>query len=648
MKYKNKWSLTPYFLIFSGIMLFFAIASFKYSKLLFALEILLVAASVLAVLISALSMKKYISKVTKIALKGMNGTDRKFLQGFGFPVAITGIDGDIVWTNEAFANLISYDHTPHGEYITNYLGSNSIRKAFSSDGLNVSAGTDKFTVFASRTESGVVFYFFNDTELKDIREKYIATRPCVASIVFDNREEFERDENTDTLNSVLAPLESALIKWANNYNGSFRHISGGKYTVVFEEDNFSKIINSNFDILDEIRSIKSSAGTAATVSIGVGTGGDSFKECDAWSKKALEMALGRGGDQAVIKNENDFSFYGGISQGVERHNKVRSRVYAAAISEKIKESDRVFIMGHNFSDLDCIGAAAGLYAIVNKMGKKACIVVKAAQSPALPLISSLEKTVKPEMFSDPAEAVKNINDKSLLIIVDTHSSAFLESTELYLKAKNVIVIDHHRMMVNHIANAAVFYQETFASSACEMVSELVQYMDESAITKPIAEALMSGIMLDTKNFTVKTGSRTFEASAFLSSKSADTIAVKQLFANTLDDYKAKCELVFNSELYGNCAVATTTKQLKNIRVVAAQAADEMLNIQNVDASYVVFPIDGGISISARSLGKVNVQLVMESMGGGGHHTMAAVQLKDVSVEQGRDLLLEKIDESKLS
>ncbi|MDD5923798.1 MAG: DHH family phosphoesterase [Clostridia bacterium] len=643
MRRKSKWAVTPLYLIFSVALICFAAFSLRFNKVLFYVELMASIAVIIICVISMLFMKKYISGVAKGAAKGLFGEERQFLDGFPFPVAVTGEDGEILWINDRFLKEISIDHTPHGEYISNYLNGSQVSEVLEKS-LDIAILEKNYTVYASRSKGSTVFYFTDDTELKQIAEKYRNSRPCVVSVVFDNREEFEREEDSDSLNSVIAPLENTLIKWANTYNGTFRNISNGKYLIVFEESSFVKIEKTKFDILDEIRKIKSSNGTVATISIGVGIGDDNFKNCDIRSKKALEMALGRGGDQAVIKNENDFRFYGGISQGSELRNKVRSRVYASALADKIKVSDKVYIMGHNYSDFDCIGAAAGLYAVVTKMNKYAGIVVKSYQSPALPLIKSLENSVTPDMFVDPSDAVKNISDKSLLIIVDTHASGFLESAELYLKAKNVVVIDHHRMMVNHIANAEIFYQQTFSSSASEMVAELVQYMDDSAINKPIAEALLSGIMLDTKGFTVKAGSRTFEASAYLSSKSADMIAVKQLFANSLEDYKSKCELVFNSELCFNSAIATTAKSAKNIRVIAAQAADELLGIKNVDASYVIFPIEDGVNISARSLGKVNVQLVMESLGGGGHHTMAAVQLKGVSVEQAREMLLEKLDE----
>lgn len=603
--------------------------------------------SMIVVFVSIIFMRKYISDIAKSAIKGLSGGEREFLEEFSFPVAVTGEEGDILWINDIFARQISIDHTPHGEYITNYLNNNSVEKVFTENGLNIVTGDKKYTVFASKSKGSVVFYFIDDTELKNTQLKFRETRPCVVTVVFDNMEEFERESDDNSVNAVIAPLESLIVKWSASYNGAYRKLASGRYMIIFEEAEFVKIEKSKFDILDEVRKIKSSQGTVATISIGVGKGGTSFKECDQWSKKALEMALGRGGDQATIKNENDYRFFGGISQGVERRNKVRSRVFASAISDKIKLSDRVYIMGHSYSDLDCIGAATGFYAVIkNTMNKPVSVVVKSDLSPAVPLIKSLERNYDEEMFVEPSEALKNVTDKTLLIIVDTHSSAFLESAELYNKVKNVVVIDHHRMMINHIDNATVFYQETFASSASEMVSELVQYIGDNAITKPVAEALMAGIMLDTKNFAVKTGSRTFDASAYLCRKSADMVQVKQLFASTLEEYKSKCELVFTAELYNNFAIAATSKITKNIRITAAQAADELLSIQNVDASFVIFPIDGGINISARSLGKVNVQVIMELLGGGGHHTMAAVQIKGITVEQARQMLLEKLDSLK--
>ena len=357
------------------------------------------------------------------------------------------------------------------------------------------------------------------------------------------------------------------------------------------------------------------------------------------------MALGRGGDQVAVKQENDtYEFFGGLSKGVERHDKVRTRVFAATISDDIKESNNVLIMGHKFSDLDCVGSSMGMWnAAAKTLNRPAFIVVDRPQSLAGPLISMIQSQYAEEkIFISPQEAVTRVTPKTTLIVVDTHSPDFVESPELLKSVSRVIVIDHHRMMVRHIENALVFYHEPFASSASEMVTELVQYIGDREVTEVEAQALLAGIMLDTKNFVLKTGVRTFEAAAYLRRKDADTVKVKRLFSDSINAYKAKYKIVSNARIFHNYAIASTEAEFPDIRISAAQAADELLSIQGVAASFVIYPAGGAVNVSARSLGEVNVQLVMEALGGGGHLTMAGAQLENVTVDEAADQLISAI------
>ena len=352
------------------------------------------------------------------------------------------------------------------------------------------------------------------------------------------------------------------------------------------------------------------------------------------------MALGRGGDQVAIKQGDSYEFFGGMSKGVEKRDKVRTRVIASTLSDHIKDSDYVFIMGHQFSDLDSVGASVGMWSAVTKgQERPASVVINREQSLAASLIESIDKSGNGGMFITPAQAENMLTDHSLLIIVDTHSPSFVESSSLYQKSKRVVVIDHHRMMVNHIEGAVVFYHEPYASSASEMVTELTQYLGENALNRLEAEALLAGIMLDTKNFVLKTGVRTFEAAAYLRRKGADTVEVKRLFSDSIDTYKAKYQMVSGAEIFNSCAIASADENCADIRVASAQAADELLGIQGVNASFVMYPAGGGINISARSLGSVNVQVIMEALGGGGHQTMAGAQLSDVTMEEAREKLV---------
>ena len=330
---------------------------------------------------------------------------------------------------------------------------------------------------------------------------------------------------------------------------------------------------------------------------------------------------------------------------MEKRDKVRTRVIAATLSDHVKESDRVFVMGHKNSDLDAVGAAVGMWAAIRKgLERPAAIVINRNQTLAGPLVDMVAKAYPGEqVFIGAQEAMATATDRSLLIVVDTHSVNFVEHHELLERIPRVVVIDHHRMMVSHIKNALIFYHEPYASSASEMVTELVQYIKGSAIDSADAQALLAGIMLDTKNFVLKTGVRTFEASAFLRRRGADTVAVKKLFSDSLDTYKQKAQLVSGAEIYKGCAIASSSWEMEDLRIAAAQAADELLSIMGVNASFVLYRVGNDVSISARSLGDINVQLILEEFGGGGHFTMAGAQLKNTTIGEARRALLHALD-----
>ena len=324
-------------------------------------------------------------------------------------------------------------------------------------------------------------------------------------------------------------------------------------------------------------------------------------------------------------------------------DKVRTRVIANTLLEHIKSSDTVLIMGHKYSDLDSVGACIGMWSAVTKGQKKAAhIVLNETSTLAESLVNNAKKATKERIFISASAALSMITDKTLLIIVDTHSPNFIEDFAVYQRCKRIVVIDHHRMMVNHIDDALVFYHEPSASSSSEMVTELIQYFGENFLTSVEAEALLSGIMLDTKNFVLKTGVRTFEAAAFLRKKGANTVAVKRLFSNTITTYKEKYQLVSTAEIFNNCAISVSQKEMQDIRIASAQAADELLDIQGVRASFVIYFDNGVVNVSARSMGDINVQPLMEELGGGGHQTMAGAQIKNMNVEQVREKIIEMV------
>ena len=355
------------------------------------------------------------------------------------------------------------------------------------------------------------------------------------------------------------------------------------------------------------------------------------------------MALGRGGDQAAIKKNDSYKFFGGVSKGVEKRDKVKTRVIAATLTNHIDNSSNVIIMGHRFSDLDSVGSCIGMWsAVVKGLNKNAYILINRQQTLAKSLVASFEKAGFDSIFKTEDEALDLLDEHSLLIIVDTHNPNFVESKEVYERCDRVVVIDHHRMMVNHIDKALVFFHEPYASSASEMTAELVQYLGHNSLSRLESEALLSGIMLDTKNFVLRTGVRTFEAAAYLKSNGADTVEVKRLFSNSIDTYKVKYKLVSEAEIFNYCAIASADEDIPDIRIASAQAADELLGIENVKASFVIYKTGKTVNISARSLGDMNVQVIMEQLGGGGHQMMAACQLENTGIAEARERLVEII------
>ena len=447
---------------------------------------------------------------------------------------------------------------------------------------------------------------------------------------------------------MTAEVESVLREWVTEELGGFmRRLSNGRFLFITDDAHIEEAKQKRFRVLDKVREIKNHSKTmSATVSVGVGRGAATIAESERWARQALDMALGRGGDQvAVMRGGDTYEFFGGLSKGVEKRDKVRTRVIAATLTDHVAASDRVFIMGHANSDLDAVGAAVGMWAAIRKgLDKQAHIVINRGSTLAGSLVDMVEESYQgEEVFLGPGDALPLVTERSMLIVVDTHSVGYVESREVLDKARRVVVIDHHRMMVTHIKNALIFYHEPYASSASEMVTELVQYIRSSAIDRVDAQALLAGISLDTKNFVLRTGVRTFEASAYLRRRGADTVMVKKLFSNSLDSYKRKAQLVSGAEIHKGCAIATTNWEFDDMRVAAAQAADELLSIQGVKASFALYKVGGDVSISARSLGDVNVQLILEEFGGGGHFTMAGAQLKNVSMGEARRQLIHALD-----
>lgn len=620
-------------------------ASWFWNRTIFFVEFFAAVASVAVVFVVTKRFRSYVGEALKSTQTVFSGDECQAIQDFAIPIVVVGKAGDIVWFNSSFWNTVCEKNECRGENIGKFLYPQTIRKIIESNGADVAVDKRRFKVYGIETSASTVLYFVDNTYYKNLESDYRETRPAIALVTFDNREEMARYCSNSEDTRIASQVEEALIQWAQNMGGFLKKMSSGRYIIFTDERHVRQEMERRFPILDIIRSIHAGERLTATISIGISRNALTLKDADTWARSALDMALGRGGDQVAVKQGDDtYEFFGGLSKGVEKHDKVRTRVFAATISDDIKESSNVLIMGHKFSDLDCMGASVGMWNVASKMlNRQAYIVVDSSQSLAGPLISMIQtKYPQEKIFITEQEAEAKVTPKTTLIVIDTHSPDFVESTTLMNQVPRVIVIDHHRLMVRKIENSLVFYHEPYASSASEMVTELIQYIGDRFITEAESQALLAGIMLDTKNFVLKTGVRTFEAAAYLRRKNADTVQVKRLFSDSIEAYKAKYQIVSDAHVYDNIAVAATENEFPDIRISAAQAADELLSIQGVDASFVIFPAGSVINISARSLGEVNVQLIMEAMGGGGHLTMAGTQLENITVKKATEMLFSAI------
>ncbi|MCD7800294.1 MAG: DHH family phosphoesterase [Ruminococcus sp.] len=567
-------------------------------------------------------------------------------------LVIVNNSNQIVWYNKLFLEKFCKSEELFGQSIDEILGCNinPLRKSHH-NAIEISIDKQVFKMSSVpygdyKTDLSMIT-FLDITELKRTSKLYEQSKPVVMFISIDNFEDiFQNSKESDKAN-IQAKVEQLIEDFLSDYDSIISRISHDKYTIITKQQYVQHMMDSKFKILDKAREIVTVDRLPLTLSIGVGLDFNTICESEQSAKQALDMALGRGGDQCAIKtSDGSFQFFGGVSKGIEKHSKIKSRIIATAIQELISNFDNVYIMGHRFGDLDSIGSAVGLADAVRQMGKHAYIVTDFERTLAKSLIEHIMSVSEFNMFISVPEALANFkNSSSCLIVVDTHNKDIIESKDLYELANHVIVIDHHRKTVNFINNAVIFHHEPFASSASEMVTELIQYFKiPNKISSYSAEALLSGIMLDTKNFVMKTGVRTFEAAAFLKKNGADTIAVKTLFSTSIYSYKVKASIVASAEIYKRCAIAETDEIVENIRIIAPQSADELLNITGVDASFIIYRTSDCINISARSLGKMNVQLVMEKLGGGGHQTMSATQIHDRSMKDVYLMLISAIDD----
>jgi c-di-AMP phosphodiesterase-like protein len=650
MKKRSIFRVIPVTNVLLAFIVLMAVASYFFCDnfYVFIAAAFIAAVSVVATVISLISLQKNIYNYFNSVARSAEEIGSDSLSGFVMPLMVARESGEIVWYNDAFTREVISGSDIYGEN-ESVIFDETARDRISHDRYAEVWYKDKFYyIYSYSTKiSGVVqnvYYFSDQTSAWKIREKYKNSRNRVMYIQIDSLDMLTKNVAESEKASVLSSIEKEIEKLADSCDAFLQKASSSLYILIVEQAKLKSVLDGKFEILKTVREMTFGERGGTTLSIGVGLGCDTINESKAQAQDALDMAIGRGGDQAAIKTADGFEFFGGVAQATTNNTRIRTRVIAATLLKLIENSESVLLMGHSFSDMDCFGSAFGLWRAITSLERDAHIIVDLDKTLAAPLIKHVGKEGLGGIVVTPKEALGMMGKRTLLIILDTHRPSCVESKEVYEKAKTIVVIDHHRKTVDYIANSLVFYHDPSASSTCEMVSELLQYMGPSLIGKIEAEALLAGIMLDTRNLVLRTGTRTYEAAAYLRGRGADPVAVKKLFSDSMELYKLRTKIVAAATVLGKCAISICEQEGENVRLASSQAADELLSISGVSASFVLFADAQQIVISARSLGAVNVQLIMEKLGGGGHQTMAASQLEGETLESAKARLIDAINE----
>ena len=579
-----------------------------------------------------------------------------------FPLIVIDTNGNIIWKSSNF--IKEFANVDIKVTLNDVIKELKINVEKDKDTNNISIcesmqiGEKNYKIIAEYTkirerehknssEYMTTIYFLDETNHIKLLQEYNNSRTCIGIIVLDNYEELMQRTTEEEKLKITSDAEKSIYAWVNKYNGLLIKSERDSYVCIFDQYHLEKIKEDKFEILDEIKEIKTNDNIQLTLSIAISE--DAKNNLDEYksAKAVIDIALGRGGDQAIIKQNGKYYFFGGRTQEVEKRTRVKARIVAQALEELMNGVSNVIIMGHTNSDIDAMGASMGLYRIATTIGKKAYIVNETNGTSLDSFIKDLKETKKYEdVIIDKNEALAEINEDSLLIVVDTDKKNYVEVPELLEKTEKIAVIDHHRRGTDYIENAILTFHEVYASSACELVTELVEYADKTIKLDPFeVEALYAGIMMDTKNFTFKTGVRTFEAAAFLRKCGVDIIEVKKWFQSDLETYNKISEIVANSEIINDTiAISIYDKEDSDANIICAKAADELLTISNITASFVIGKMDDKICISGRSIGDINVQLILEKLGGGGHITVAGAQIEGMTQEEVKQELINRINE----
>lgn len=593
---------------------------------------------------------------------------KELLKGLPLPYALLDDSGRFVWCNNEFRELISKDN-PFGKSITSYVpeltkdklppGGEKALVDFSLGGRDYKADIRRTSLDEIARSSLIIdnsgfsgsiitVFLFDETEVNRLKRENKEQSTVVGYIYMDNYDEAMENVEEVRKSLLVALIDRKIKKYFSDYGAVVKNIERDRYFITMKRVSFDRLVENRFDILEDVKTVKVGNEMSVTLSMGFGLETGSLNEDTAYAGSAIDLALGRGGDQAVVKTMNKTTYYGGKSMQMEKNTRVKARVKAQALREIIEQKERVFCMGHQITDIDTFGAAVGIYRVTRQLDKKCHVVINDVTQSIKPFMDAYSKEADfdPDMFVTNAEALQLADtDSSVMVVVDTNKPSITECPELLRRIRTIVVLDHHRIGTETIENATLSYIEPFASSACEMVAEILQYISDNIRIKAVeADSLYAGIMIDTNNFMTKAGVRTFEAAAFLRRSGADITRVRKLFRNDMDSFKARAEIVRNAELFHDkYAVSVCNGNgLVSPTVVGSQAANELLNINSVKASFVLTEYQNRIYISARSIDEINVQIIMERLGGGGHMNIAGAQLTDMSTETAMQRLKDVI------
>ena len=597
------------------------------------------------------NVMRYIETITG----GVDSISKNSMLNTPLPVVVFQADsGEIIWANEGFTGLTEAGEDVldmrMGELAPDFdyqwiLEGGQVRRSTELEGKT-------YLVYGAASRGGgrgagqtITAYFVDFTESRHMQELYEASRLVTSVLVVDNYEELMKAGSEAAKSAIRAKIDEQINAWVTGSGGLLLKYTRDRYLFVSDEQFFRRMVEEKFSVLETIHQVVSEDGVAASLSVGIGKDWDSCEESFRWAEKSIEMALSRGGDQAVVRDSLDFQFYGGRSKSTEKRTKVKSRVMAKALGELIADAGQVYVMGHEYADMDAVGAAAGVCCAARKKGKRAQIVIDMEGNNARPLVRKLEELPEyRDVFVSGPDAFLHAQAGALLVVVDTNRPELVENRQLLDACNRVAVIDHHRRAADYIENAALNFHEPYASSASELVTELLQYLVEpSDLLRGEAEALLAGIVLDTKNFSMRAGSRTFEAAAFLRRAGADPAEVRLYFQSDLPSMIQRYDIIRCAQMiHGDVALAVAEKEVS--RVTAAKAADDLLSLQGVQASVVLYRQGNGVSMSGRSLGEVNVQVILERLGGGGNATAAGGHVSGADLYAVRQRVAEAIED----